>query len=212
MGLYLFALHMAQARGTMTKDEAAAVEQELQQLPDVIEDAFTRGDAVLREFADLCSKCERMEFFGAGPCRGAADFGVSKVLEAQGYSVLSQDIEEFAHQTFFSVDTHRLPSVLLVPSKGRCLSRAKEILFVLQKLERPVLVITDDEAVAGGRAGRQIAVPEKERQREPHFAGLCLHHDVSVVRYAAARKRYLYARPRGRVSGRWPADGSRQQG
>ena len=164
VGLYLFALHMAQVRGTMTKDEAAAVEQELQQLPDVIEDAFTRGDAVLREFADLCSKCERMEFFGAGPCRGAADFGVSKVLEAQGYSVLSQDIEEFAHQTFFSVDTHRLPSVLLVPSKGRCLSRAKEILFVLQKLERPVLVITDDEAVAAD---------------EPGVRSLCLKKSVS---------------------------------
>ena len=50
---------------------------------------------------------------------------ICRVLEAQGYSVLSQDIEEFAHQTFFSVDTHRLPSVLLVPSKGRCLSRSK---------------------------------------------------------------------------------------
>ena len=81
-----------------------------------------------------------------------------------GYSVLSQDIEEFAHQTFFSVDTHRLPSVLLVPSKGRCLSRAKEILFVLQKLERPVLVITDDEAVAAD---------------EPGVRSLCLKKSVS---------------------------------
>lgn len=212
VGLYLFALHMAQARGTMTKDEAAAVEQELQQLPDVIEDAFTRGDAVLREFADLCSKCERMEFFGAGPCRGAADFGVSKVLEAQGYSVLSQDIEEFAHQTFFSVDTHpasvgasgSVEGPVPLAGKGNSVCAAKAGAAGAGHHRR--------RGRGGGRAGRQIAVPEKERQREPHFAGLCLHHDVSVVRYAAARKRYLYARPRGRVSGRWPADGSRQQG
>lgn len=67
VGLYLFALHMAQVRGTMTKDEAAAVEQELQQLPDVIEDAFTRGDAVLREFADLCSKMRAHGVFWRGP-------------------------------------------------------------------------------------------------------------------------------------------------
>ena len=160
--------------------------------------AETRFCGSLQIFA---ANASAWSFFGAGPCRGAADFGVSKVLEAQGYSVLSQDIEEFAHQTFFSVDTHRLPSVLLVPSKGRCLSRAKEILFVLQKLERPVLVITDDEAVAANEPGvRSLCL--KKSVSEPHFAGLCLHHDVSVVRYAAARKRYLYARPRGRVSGR----------
>lgn len=86
-----------------------------------------------------------------GPCRGACDFGVSKVLEGQGYSVLSQDIEEYAHQTFFSNDTTRLPTVLLVPSAGRCLSRAMEILFVLKCQKRPVLVLTDDAALLDGQ-------------------------------------------------------------
>lgn len=193
VGLYLFALHMAQVRGTMTKDEAAAVEQELQQLPDVIEDAFTRGDAVLRKFADLCSKCERMEFFGAGPCRGAADFGVSKVLEAQGYSVLSQDIEEFAHQTFFSVDTHRLPSVLLVPSKGRCLSRAKEILFVLQKLERPVLVITDDEAVVADESGvRSLCLKKSVSESLISLVFACIMTYLSSVMPLRASDIYMH--------------------
>ena len=153
VGLYLFALHMAQARGTMTKDEAAAVEQELQQLPDVIEDALTRGDAVLRASVGASGSVE-----GPVPLAGKGNSVCAAKAGAAG------------------AGHHR--------RRGR----------------------------GGGRAGRQIAVPEKERQREPHFAGLCLHHDVSVVRYAAARKRYLYARPRGRVSGRWPADGSRQQG
>lgn len=144
IALLLLAVHLGVCRGVLTQADAARIRAELAAQAEILRDAFERGGETLRNFAMRCAASERMEFLAAGPCRGAADFGVSKVLEAQGYGVLSQDIEEFAHQTFFSLDTDRLPTVLLLPSQGRCAGRAWEILFVLHRLQRPVLVLADD--------------------------------------------------------------------
>lgn len=155
IGLNLLAIRMGLVRGALTKPQAQALRQELQELSVVLHTAFQQNGDTLRAFAARCAASERMEFLAAGPCRGAADFGVSKVLEAQGYSVLSQDLEEFAHQTFFSLDTHSLPTVLIAPSRSRSLSRAREILSVLQHLERPILVLTDDPAAIPAAPGVQ---------------------------------------------------------
>lgn len=150
IGLTLLAIRIGVFRGVLSEADAQALREELLAQKDILQDAFVRGGETLRAFAAQCGKYERMEFIATGPCRGAADFGVSKVLEAQGYSVLSQDTEEFAHQTFFSNDTPQLPTVLLMPSQGRSLSRSKEILLVLRQLKRPVLVLTDDISVLEG--------------------------------------------------------------
>lgn len=153
IGLYLLAVRLGLRRGILTQKQGQAVCAELAGLADILRVAMKTGAEVMSRFAALCGRCERMEFLAAGPSRGAADFGVSKVLEAQGYSVLSQDLEEFAHQTFFSNDTGQLPTVLLIPSRGRSRQRAMEILLIVQRLERPVLVMTDDPAVLEGWTG-----------------------------------------------------------
>ena len=150
IGLMLLAIHTGVLRGVLSAQEAQTLREELRAQKDILQDAFTRCGGTLQAFAKQCGEAQRMEFIATGPCRGAADFGVSKVLEAQGYSVLSQDTEEFAHQTFFSNDTHHLPTVLIMPSQSRSLSRSREILEVLHHLERPVLVLTDDPAALEG--------------------------------------------------------------
>ena len=141
--LMMLAARIGVLREAITSGDEIRILDELRGQSDVIRAAFDSYDTLLRRFGQLCADCGRMELLGAGPCRGAVDFAVSKVLEAQGYDVRSQDTEEFAHQTFFLMDTEKLPTVLAMPSESRSLPRTLEILTVLKQLRRPVLLLTD---------------------------------------------------------------------
>ena len=161
VGLHLLAVHMGLARGVLTEEKAQELRQEFRELSGILEEAFQREGDTLQSFAQRCGQCQRMEFIATGPCRGAADFGVSKVLEGLGYAALSQDMEEFAHQTFFSNDTQQLPTVLIAPTHSRSFSRAKEILQVLQHLERPILIMTDDREAFAAETGIEVVCLSK---------------------------------------------------
>ena len=138
------AIEFAYKLKRLSAEEKNSLQEEFSEFPGMFRGAFLSGKKDLQIFAKLCRLCGRMEVIGGGPLRGAGDFGVSKILEANGMSAYSQDMEEFAHQTFFSEDPDRLPTVLLICSKGRCKDRSLEILQVLRHLGRPVLVMTDD--------------------------------------------------------------------
>lgn len=144
VSLYWMAIEFAYKLKRLSAEEKNSLQEEFSEFPGMFRDAFLSGKKDLQIFAKLCRLCGRMEVIGGGPLRGAGDFGVSKILEANGMPAYSQDMEEFAHQTFFSEDPDRLPTVLLICSKGRCKDRSLEILQVLRHLGRPVLVMTDD--------------------------------------------------------------------
>lgn len=142
--LMMLAARMGVLKESLSPADETRILNELRSQSDVMKTAFDSCSVQLRSFGQLCADCGgRIELLGAGPCRGAVDFAVSKILEAQGYDARSQDTEEFAHQTFFLMDTDRLPTVLVMPSGSRSLPRSLEILTVLKQLCRPVLLLTD---------------------------------------------------------------------
>ena len=147
VALLQLAIALGEGSGAVTPEKAEQLRSALYRQGGLLREAFRDGGAVLASFAKRCAETERMEFIASGPLRGATDFGRSKVLEAQGFAAESQDTEEFAHQTFFYMNTEALPTVLLVSAESRSLTRTKEILYVLRRLNRPVLVLTDDASV-----------------------------------------------------------------
>lgn len=161
LSLYWMALQFALKLKRLSMDEQNSLQEEFSGFPDMFQDAFRLGEDTLRKFAGLCRLCGRLEIIGGGPLRGAGDFGVSKILEINGMPVCSQDTEEFAHQTFFSEDPDRLPTVLLISSLGCSKDRSLEILQVLQHLGRPVLVMTDDSCILPEKYdGMTICLPK----------------------------------------------------
>ena len=166
LGLYLLAVSFGRRLGAITGEEADGLVDELKSLSGIMADAFADGHDTLKAFSVACGQCQRLEFLGAGPCRGAGDFGLSKVLEAVGTTVVSQDMEEYAHQTFFSVQPDKLPTVLTIPAKSCCLQRCREILYVIRHQGRPTLVLTDDPKLISAQDGVQVVCLRKAVREE----------------------------------------------
>ncbi len=175
LAMYLLAVAFGRRRGVLTDAEADGLRAELRALPALLDAALADGRETLEDFAALCGRTQRLEFLGAGPCRGAGDFGLSKVLEAIGTYVISQDMEEFAHQTFFSVEPEKLPTVLTIPSRGASVQRCREILRVVRFQGRPCLVLTDDRAALpelGDTPSVCLREPVREEWAPLVFAGV----------------------------------------
>lgn len=144
LALFLLGLAIGKRLHRLSLEEYDALCGQLERLPSILEQGFQAHHETMAQFAAFASETKRMELMGAGPCRGACDFGVSKVLEGYGYQASSQDLEEFAHQTFFSNQLETLPTVMTMTTTGNSHQRELEILQVLTRQGRPTLVLTDD--------------------------------------------------------------------
>lgn len=143
--LYLLAIRFGEVKGLYTMDRAGNMRRELAGLSEVLRCAYRNFRCELDDFAFSCTKHRNLELLGAGPCRASADFGMSKLIEAYGFSATSQDVEEFAHLNFFRIKPQEIPTILVAPSGSRSLGRTLEVAKALKALERPHIVLTDEK-------------------------------------------------------------------
>jgi len=99
------------------------------------------------------------EFLGSGPAAAVAQFGMAKMLEAVGTHALAQDVEEWAHLHFFTKSPHDTATVLLSPLGSGAESRAKELLTYLERLERPTIVVADEQLAEAAAASGFDVIP-----------------------------------------------------
>ena len=164
LALYLLAIRLAQATGRLKEAEAEGMVRDLARMGDTLAQALEEHRETLQRFAALCAKEQRVEFLASGPCRGAADFGVGKVLEATGYTALSPELEEFSHMNFFSLRPERIPTVLICPGSARCVRRALELERSTRHQGRPYLVLTDNAPfLASGEQLLRVSTPLEEK-------------------------------------------------
>lgn len=147
--LYLLAIRFAEVKGEITMDEAGALRKSIYAYRECLADALKNYASLINEFASKCAQCSRVELLGAGPSRAAADFGAAKVIEAAGFSAVSQDTEEFVHINFFSNNPGEIPAILIAPENSRYIKRAVELTKVLAHQQRPTLVITSGKEFEG---------------------------------------------------------------
>ncbi len=143
LGLYLFALAAARQRGSLTGSKADTLTEELHGALDSLEVFYEAHREASMQFAALVSNCRRIELLGAGSLRGAAEFGVAKIIEAVGISAVSQDLEEFAHVNYFRNDPGRIPTLIYANKGGRSVIRCRELMDTIKHLGRPYLILSD---------------------------------------------------------------------
>ncbi len=161
ISLFLLAITLAYRKGLIDANGVLQLKKQIKDLGNIVEKTFINYRDDVERFADLIGKYERVEFISSGPGKGGFDFGVSKILEANGYYALSQDTEEYAHQTFFLNDPNHLPTVLLIASDSPYADRALEIQDVLSFQSRPLLIVCDD----------------KKYIKENHY-NICFNHKI----------------------------------
>jgi glutamine---fructose-6-phosphate transaminase (isomerizing) len=152
VALHLLAFRLAEVRGSMTMDKAQLWRQELQVRLDELPRVHAAVDAVCADLATRYRHLPVFEFLGSGPAAAVAQFGMAKMLEAVGTHALAQDVEEWAHLHFFTNSPHDTATVLLSPLGSGAESRAKELLTYLERLERPTIVVADEQLAAAAAA------------------------------------------------------------
>ena len=143
LSLYLFTLSAARRKRSLTKAGADKLTEELYAALDSLEVFYQSHQKASRDFAALVSHCRQIELLGAGSVRGAAEFGVAKIIEAVGIAAVSQDLEEFAHVNYFRNEPGRIPTVIFTAGNGRSVVRCRELMETMKHLGRPYLVISD---------------------------------------------------------------------
>ena len=165
LALYMLAIRMGENKGLYTMDCASRYRDEILSIAALTEDVISGSAEKLKRMAKICVEENDVEFLGSGPSKGAAEFGVAKIIEATGTRALAQDWEEFAHVNFFRREPNRIPTVLFVPSATPAMSRILELIWLLGHLGRPYLLITDlwneqvDNIVSAGGEMDELFIP-----------------------------------------------------
>jgi len=160
--LLLAAVHMGQARGVLTADQAGAALAQLRALPDELEETIQSAAPEAERLAELLKAYDEYLFLGGGPGYASALFSSAKLLEATGDSTGAQDTEEWAHLNYFAkaVET----PTFIITAGERDYSRAVEVAVAARTIGRQVVAIAPaaSHELAGQAVGhlRTAAVPE----------------------------------------------------
>lgn len=163
VALQLLAFRLAEVRGVMTMDEAQGWRRELLSRLEELPRVHAAVDPVCAQLAARYRDLPVFEFLGSGPCAAVAQYGMAKLLEAVGTAALAQDLEEWVHLHFFSKAPRDTATVVLCPLGSAAESRVKEVLTYLERLERPTIVVADEDVAELAVQAGFDAVPVSTR-------------------------------------------------
>lgn len=120
-----------------------------------IVDALAGAAVAIRETVDRhlgglrawvrANPLESFFILGAGPSYGAAAFVAAKFFEAPQFAASVQQMEEWAHEQFFTHRTGR--QVMILAPRGASSGRAAEILVGIQRVGGIGLVVSDEPSL-----------------------------------------------------------------
>ena len=82
--LYLLAIRISEVTGQITMAKSDAYREELRSSGTQLERGYGKVKDFFEPFAKTISRCGRLELLASGACRGSADFGAAKLIEANG--------------------------------------------------------------------------------------------------------------------------------
>ncbi len=161
--LYLIALRMGEARGSITTSQATDLRHDLRTFVDVMEATIQGIDPLTGDLAEQVKEESNFVFVGGSPNYGTALFSAAKVMEAAGRHAVDQDTEEWSHLQYF-VREAGTPTFLVSPA-GHGYSRAAELVGVMKRLGRTVIAIVPegDQEIA---PQADVVLPVKGEVRE----------------------------------------------
>lgn len=156
---YLAALlgTLAVAAAVSGDDGAERLTERMAELPELVEQVITGQTQQGEAFANVVAMASGGVILGSGPCRGAAEYGAAKVMEAAGVHYRAQDVEEWAHLEYF-VEPADMPTWLLTAS-GRSSTREAEIEVAAQAVGRRLQVTRWLGGAAWSSAEREALAP-----------------------------------------------------
>jgi len=146
IAFYLFALYMAQARGTQTEEEVAHIIAAMQALPEQVESMLENSDAI-KAYAEQISTHEHLFFIGRGLDYAVAQEGSLKLKEISYIHSEAYAAGELKHGTLALIE-EGIPVIALATQESvleKTVSNIKEV----KARGADVMAITHEEHVAG---------------------------------------------------------------
>ncbi len=139
---YCLALHLAELNGKM---EQAAVQHKLDVLSALSTPMQMTIDANLPVMEALAQRIDldksALVFIGAGPNYGTALFSMAKVIEATRFPAVGQQMEEWAHEQYFTTSDRTTTFVMAPPGASR--ERAREQMVAIKAMGSTCVAVCD---------------------------------------------------------------------
>ncbi len=149
LSLYLVAIHFAEVRKQLTRQEADKIRADLKGTAGLIESTIARNLPAIKELSAALKTHHNFHFVSHGPNYGTALFGAAKVIESTGRYAAGQDTEEWVHFEYFTSIDVEIPTFVISPGyRGHNL--LAEIITPMKRIGRKVIAITpeNDTSVA----------------------------------------------------------------
>ena len=142
--LYLIGFRIAELRGTLTKDESAALKEEMLGFAETLYHTTTLNTDKAKDLAEKFNELDTFLILGSGPSYATALVAAAKLFELPQLNGVPQETEEWAHQQFFFTRPKKSVIFTIVPP-GNSRDRMIEQIQGMQELGATVVAICDSE-------------------------------------------------------------------
>ncbi len=124
VGLYALALRLAGLRGRLGEHDVAERLKDIAGAADAAEATIKAARDPAASLAETMQPGRALCVIGGGPNLGSALFGMAKFIESTGECAVGQELEEWAHEHYFSTGPGSHTFVIAAP--GASVDRARE--------------------------------------------------------------------------------------
>ncbi|MEM5774556.1 MAG: SIS domain-containing protein [Anaerolineaceae bacterium] len=144
---YCLAVYLAEVNGRLS---GAGIQQKLAEISALAEPMQATIDANLVLMEELAGKIDlkrhALVFIGAGPNYGTAFFSMAKVIESTRTPAVGQQMEEWAHEQYFTANPDTFTFVLAPPGAGQ--ERAREQMYAVRAMGSNCVAVCHPEDAA----------------------------------------------------------------
>jgi glucosamine--fructose-6-phosphate aminotransferase (isomerizing) len=129
---YCLAVYLAELNGCLNSDQVKEKLAEISAVADSMQQTIDTAMPVLERLASTAELNDQVVFIGGGPNYGTAFFSMAKMIEATRTSAVGQELEEWAHEQYFTTN-NRTITFVLAPS-GASVDRAREQMYAIREM------------------------------------------------------------------------------
>ena len=141
---YCLAIYLAEVNGRLSTAEVKQKLAEISALADPMQATLDANLVLMEELAaKIDLKHHALVFIGAGPNYGTAFFSMAKVIESTRTPAVGQQMEEWAHEQYFTANPDTLTFVLAPPGAGQ--ERAREQMYAVRAMSSTCVAVCHPE-------------------------------------------------------------------
>ena len=152
---YCLALYLAEVNGAITAAEINAKLEEIASLADYMDETIKANEPIMEKLGEQASMDGQVVFIGGGPNYGTAFFSMAKIIEATRTHAVGQQLEEWAHEQYFTTSEKTTTFVLTPPGNG--VDRAREQMYAIKAMGSKCVVVCDPDDKVSAAEGDVVA-------------------------------------------------------